>query len=75
MDDFLPDLNVCLPKIFGFLSVAIRAHLRVDGEFDDEGLLEDGAVQNFLLDGQFHFDAPDGNGGRCGEEANNFEAS
>ena len=51
MDDFLPDLNVCLPKIFGFLSMAICAHLRVDGEFDDEGLLKNGAIQNFLLDG------------------------
>ncbi len=41
----------------GVLAVAVWAHVVLDDELDDKGLLQDGAVEDLALDGQLDLEA------------------
>ena len=54
----LPQLDARVPAVWvRIMPVAVEAHVPFDDVFDNEGLLEDGAVEDLGLDGQLDLQA------------------
>ena len=55
--DALTKLHGGAPHVLGLTTMAIRAEVVLNDEFNDKDLLEDGSVENFVLDCELDLEA------------------
>lgn len=51
MTNLLPQLDHSLPKVFGFYTMAVITHLRLDDKLHHEHLLQDGSIHHLQRQG------------------------